>query len=535
MKKKLSLSRQRLFLMLLALITLVGGVFRSFQLDQYPPILNRDEAALAYNAFSLLKTGQDEWGKEWPVQFQSFGDYKLGGYVYLLWGLFHILPITDLTVRLPAAIAGTALIPLTALFVLHLTNRKKIALLAALFLAISPFAIFYSRMAWEANVGLSWLMVSLVILSRPKRSNTVWSWSLDVVGIDFYLLACLTYNTPLLLAPVIIPVVFLLNQKFSLTRAVANSVLILLVALFVGLQLWQVSAQKGSITIFQHPTILNEYPEYRHSFPAALQTLLGNKYVYYFQEMAQRWVATYAPEFLVFRGGTHPWHTVLGKGHIYISVYVLAVISVIFAIAELVKWASKKKSKKTNPFPVSSGLLLFLLMFSSLPAVITFDAPHATRSLLTFVVVCVLAAVGTERLLRWKKIRGSETLLLVAIGMSVLVETGIYLKRYFVEWPQAGFTSEFNLSLASQIAATPPEEPVSVVDESGYIYVVIAWYEKTEPQTFLQTVERTEPDLAGLYAVKRFDRYSFIHPSVVPEISGNLVQWNGREWVFTTQ
>jgi len=33
------------------------------------PALNPDEAALGYNAYSLLETGKDEYGASWPLHF----------------------------------------------------------------------------------------------------------------------------------------------------------------------------------------------------------------------------------------------------------------------------------------------------------------------------------------------------------------------------------------------------------------------------------------------------------------------------------
>ena len=64
-------------IMVLILCILLGGVLRLMKFPAVPGGLNRDEAALGYNAFSLLETGKDEWGKQWPIVFRSFGDYKL--------------------------------------------------------------------------------------------------------------------------------------------------------------------------------------------------------------------------------------------------------------------------------------------------------------------------------------------------------------------------------------------------------------------------------------------------------------------------
>ena len=67
------------------LISIIALAFllRFYRLVDYPA-LNADEAAIAYNAYSLIETGLDEHGNPWPIHFQSFNDFKPGGYFYLV-------------------------------------------------------------------------------------------------------------------------------------------------------------------------------------------------------------------------------------------------------------------------------------------------------------------------------------------------------------------------------------------------------------------------------------------------------------------
>jgi len=85
---------------LLVIILFTAAILRFYNINSYPS-LNPDEAALGYNAYSLLKTGKDEHGASWPLHFKSFGDYKPGGYVYLAIPFVKVLGLTPLAVRLP--------------------------------------------------------------------------------------------------------------------------------------------------------------------------------------------------------------------------------------------------------------------------------------------------------------------------------------------------------------------------------------------------------------------------------------------------
>ena len=68
---------------ILILILIVAAFLRLFKLGSFPVSLTWDETALGYNAFSLLKTGRDEYGKLLPLVLKSFGDYKPALYSYL--------------------------------------------------------------------------------------------------------------------------------------------------------------------------------------------------------------------------------------------------------------------------------------------------------------------------------------------------------------------------------------------------------------------------------------------------------------------
>ena len=54
----------------LILILILAAVLRFYQLGQNPPSLDWDETAHGYNAYSILKTGRDEYGYKFPLYFR---------------------------------------------------------------------------------------------------------------------------------------------------------------------------------------------------------------------------------------------------------------------------------------------------------------------------------------------------------------------------------------------------------------------------------------------------------------------------------
>src|SRR5690242_10590705 len=100
MSKSLSLKISLLVCILLAVF------IRFYHFNEVPPSLNWDEASLGYNAYSILKTGKDEWGRSFPLSFEAFGDYKLPGYIYTDVPFIAFFGLNSLAVRLPSMLAG---------------------------------------------------------------------------------------------------------------------------------------------------------------------------------------------------------------------------------------------------------------------------------------------------------------------------------------------------------------------------------------------------------------------------------------------
>jgi len=108
--------KNKVYLIALFIIMVLGLFLRLYKVASMPP-LNADEAALGYNAYSLIQTGRDEHGNSWPIHFQSFNDYKPGGYVYLILPMVYFFGLNAISVRLVSVFLGVLSVGLTALFV----------------------------------------------------------------------------------------------------------------------------------------------------------------------------------------------------------------------------------------------------------------------------------------------------------------------------------------------------------------------------------------------------------------------------------
>lgn len=517
---------------LILVAILAGGLFlRMYQVAEVPTILNRDEAALAYNALLLKETGLDEFGRPWPTFLESFGDFKLPGYPMLLVGAFQVLGYTDLAVRLPSVMAGTLLIFVAYVWAQRLFHRQNLSLLTAAVVAINPIFWFYSRIAYEANVGLLVFAIGVGCL----LFNTARSRWLDLTGLGFIWWSVLLYNTPLLLIPFLV-------LSLILHRGVGNwqnwlGPCLGLGILFVGVftQLQTLTAQKSSITIFSDESVWMQSVEYRQQFSGLSQKLLGNQYVFFGQIILRNILASVSPYFMVTSGGGHPWHTLPTWGHLYWPVYGLGWLGILSTCYGLI--TKKLKRFFTHLQLDIWSVFLFLTLAALAPAVVTVDAPHATRSLLFFWLWIFWAVKGFSFLqeLPQLKSKSSWSIGSWSVIISWLIVSALgYGAQYFIQYPkqQPGELKSGFDQILNQVEQRYPEQQIAVVDPDGYHYILAAWYLKTPPTTFFETIVKQQPNSIGFRYGERFDRYHFIGQAsdAVNEGEEVIVEWTGSEW-----
>src|SRR3989304_1515211 len=74
---------KKISLLILILAILLALITRLYKLGEAPHGLYVDEAGQGYSAYSILKTGKDEFGMPYPFVFRSFADFKTHVYLFV--------------------------------------------------------------------------------------------------------------------------------------------------------------------------------------------------------------------------------------------------------------------------------------------------------------------------------------------------------------------------------------------------------------------------------------------------------------------
>lgn len=202
-------------ILILILILILTFYLRFYNLGDIPAGLHADAASQGYNAFSLLQSGKDRYGESWPILFRSFGSYQPPLYTYLTIIPVAIFGNSIFSAHFISALSGLILVLVTYLFVLLLFNKHKgvsiLATTAALIVAISPWSVFFSRLAVEANLGLLIFSLSLLLFTYSLRKIQALPIASLILGISTH-----AYYSERLIAIIFLPLFIFLFRKILL-------------------------------------------------------------------------------------------------------------------------------------------------------------------------------------------------------------------------------------------------------------------------------------------------------------------------------
>jgi len=497
-------------------ILLIAAILRFIGLERFSPSLNRDEAGIGYNAYSLLLTGKDEHGVAWPLSFESIGDYKMPGYIYLSMLQIKIWGLSVFATRITSALAGVMAVwglylvtfEITKLLAFKQNKAHLIALISGFLLAINPWHIHYSRLAFEANVNLTIFIYSIWFLLKGLEQNkylfgTVLLW----VVMQFM------YSSTFVFLPLFILIMILLFVRYKpFFNFNKIYILIAVVMLLFGSTMaiksvTAVSSAKTSITIFSDPYLVDKFNHLRGELQSQnplLAKLTLNKFTYFGPIILRNYLTNFSPGFLFANAIHHPWHGIYGQGYFYWLDGVGFIVGLLFLV--------KKSVNSQKKFPTL--MILTWILLAPAASVITVDAPHATRSLYLLPVFLIIAGLGlweiinflTNRLLKQKKL--VIILLLTLYSISFIKATYQYLIIYPIHQDKALFPGVKDVLIYADSIKQNRLVYMPEVSSSAYIYYL--FFTRTDPKLVQQTASWKGRDTAGLTHIEAVGQWRFV-------------------------
>ena len=473
---------------LLVVIFFVGLFLRLFQLGVHPINLNRDELAVGYNAYSLIQTAHDEHGQgPWPVIFQSFGDYKLPGPVYLSYWPIKWLGLNAFSVRLPNTIIGSGLILIVYFLAKEIFGNKFSALIASLFIVFSYWHLFGSRSAYEPISALSFSALGYLFLLHSKRHPLWLLFSVLTMSISFYI-----YNSPLIIAPLIFIAHVLWNRHFYKKYRiwVFSSLIILLTSIFFYIRLTAaVSQAKIHTTLFSQSTLVelvNQNTHYLNSagFPLSLARIVSNKPVLMFLNLVRNYLSSFDPTYLFATGDNNPWHSLanINLGNINLVLLPLLLIG----IYQLIRHRDKT---------INNKFLMLLLLISPLPNAISINAPVTNRLMDFHLCIELISVYGFMSLAKHTKVLA----LFCYLSLTVY-----FLISYWFIFPyrlSPLWNDKANYLMQSIWSVKDRYDHIYITPELGFGYIYFVFYNQYDPALFQRQAAWVNDPLARVVSL----------------------------------
>lgn len=493
----------------LILIFVLGIILRFSLLVWNPPSLNWDEVSHGYNAYSILKTGMDQWGQTLPIlNFRAYGDYPTTLNLYLTIPFIFIFGLTEFAIRFPHALLGSLVVISVYFFTLGLTKKHNIALLTSFLTAISPWYVFTSRFVLQSNVSVFLLITSAAFFVNKDKGRYFLKISLLLFALTLF-----AYHTTRVFSPL-----FLIGMLLIYRTEIKNKLIWLFGILFVFLSIIILvnpgATARGNFLFLIDQGAINKIETSRNTsdLPNIVTKFLYNRPIYFMEMFLKNYFSYFSPNFLFFNGGSQYQFSVPGFGLIY-------PISLPFFYIGLVLLIRRSLTDKNYK------LLLLWLILSPIPASLTNERFAVLRATTMLPIPEILISVGFLWLIDKMSDKAKSIVSIIYI-MVVLVFSQSYFINYFTKY-RTNYSWSWQYGYKEVVNYVKDNydfyDKVIVSKKYAEPHEYLLFYLKYDPLKYLNDSAKVAYDQSNWYWVDKFDKFFFINDWQVrlnpPEIS----------------
>ncbi len=453
---------------------------RFYLLGKAPAGLYLDEAGQGYSAYSILKTGKDEFGKVMPIVFRSFIDFKTPVYIYLVVPLIPVFGLTSFTVRFPSFIFSVITIPVLYLLIREFKIKKTdfynwlVAIFSILLLSISPWHILFGRTNFECNVALLFLLCGCLFFFKSLTKPY-----LLIVSAIFFAIAIPSYHAQRIVTPLMGLVLYLRYKQTLLSKSHLKYLIVgATIAFIISIPTLSIAntpgflARASGLNIFSHS---RQNPAgYFDNYTGPLSFVVNGSWFLSAQEFASLYVSYFSPRNLFILGDSGPRSSFPELATLFIWQFPFLLLG----IYKLVK------AKDMSDFKY---FVLAFLLISPIPASLTRDPYSTIRSLQMVIPLTILTAVGLTEVFNFLKSKTQRLLFVAGFGILIIYSVGklyssvIVLNEYY-----RGIHWNYGWEQASNIIKNKLDGslPIIVDNSRDEPYIQLAFFLKYDPVAY---------------------------------------------------
>lgn len=476
---------------ILILISFLSVGLFLYKINVSPPCLNADEAANAYDAYSILNTGKDQYGVTLPLRFKSFGDYKLPLLTYMSIPFIKIFGLNEIGIRM-VNFPFVLLFPIIIyLLTQELFNKKNVSLLAAFLSAFAPGLQLLGRQAHEGYMTAFFLTFSFYMFFKLLKKQTV----LNFLLLTFNFLLCLFgYHSSRLWAGFF----FLSFCYFIFKKQLKKISLIIFIAVLLLFGITDVlysPTRIKNLLFFNNVGFSLKINEFRANGGSRI---MYNKLTVGAKDLLFDYLTYFSPQFMVTVGDSNIRFGIPGLSPITPIEYIFIFIGLYYLFKNKEKWRY---------------YLLLIFLFSPLSACLSWAGGSVTRSVFIFIPALIISAYGVINLFNKKNLI-FYILLSILYFLFLFYSWDFYLNQYP---KKAIVTRSWQCGYKELLTYVKDNydrfNNFYVTRKNGQPYIYFLFYLKYSPALYQRTSLLSPPDEYGFGQIEQFDKFIFDFPS----------------------
>lgn len=480
---------------ILFLIVIASAFLRFYKLTNVPPSITWDEAAVGYNAYTILHWGKDEWGNTLPLVFKSFRDYKNPVHVYLTAPFILIFGLTDLGIRSSAAFFGVLNVVVIFFLARKLFKSSNAGLFSSFFLAISPLSLQFSRFNHELQFAILFAMLGIWLFLKGLGEKKYLVWSFLFLGIDL-----LTYQSSKVVTFPLVVLLIILNIK-TLWKVKKHFLAGLSIYFFFVSVLFIRPELLGTARLGQ-----NKIPEEK-ILETNIYKITGNNFLGTSEVVLTRYSEYFGKKFLFISGDYNPRHSIQTVG----TFYYFDLPFLIVGLFSLLVFIFYKKQKNLLILPA-------MLLLAPLPGAVSSTSPHVARAMFMLPSWILICSFGVSSLLSFIKNKYLIVISSVIVASAFYFPLSKYLKSYYQDYSKK-YAIEWIYGMEDIIKFSQKYDfsRIYITNVRMQPYIFALFYDKTALPEYLESVKYDETKGSPSNLVSSFGKYRFLWDEIYSE------------------
>lgn len=474
--------------------------FSLFQLNTSPPCINADEAAFGYNAYSLLKTGADEYGNTLPVRLKSFGDYKMPLYSYLSVPFIGMFGLNEIGVRM-LNIVLAVLLPFGVFFLAReLFKKDEIAAISALLVSVSLGLGLVHRHAHEAYLAVFLITLTTLFFIRFLKHERL---SDSVLFVFMLFLSLFAYQSSRIYALFFFLFAigyFIYRKKIARSGIIFLTLFIFASGLFAITDFLYKPERVESLFLFNDKGFSLKINE--------LNAEGGSRFAYNkltvgIRDVISQEMQYFSPEFLAINGDKNFRFGFPSMSPMTPVEYLFIFIGLYYIFKNKERWRF---------------FLSAVLVIAPITGALSWNEGSITRSLFLFIPLLMVSAYGMYNILSLVKQKRTFPIvlgiLLFAEIMFLFYSWNFYLNHYpkraaVVRSWQCGYKE-----LASYVKSNyDSTNTFYITRKNGEPYIFLLYFLNVPPADYQRHADLSAPDEYGFGQVEKFNKFQFSVPA----------------------